>query len=46
MGFMKKNFGKMVSAFAFLVAVCSVNSTCVYVVHQPKVPESAMKLKN
>lgn len=36
---------KCVAAFAFLATIVSVNSACTFVVHQPEVPEEAMKLK-
>lgn len=36
---------KCVAAVAFLTTIVSVNSACTYYVHQPEVPEEAMKLK-
>lgn len=36
---------KGVAAFAFIATIVSVNSACTYIVHQPEVPEDAMKLK-
>lgn len=36
---------KSVAAFAFVATLVNVNSACTFFVHQPKVPEEAMKLK-
>ncbi len=49
----KKGFEKIVSYFlgttitslAFIVTAFSVNSACIYIMHQPKLPESAKKMR-
>lgn len=40
-----KRLGHVVAVFALVVATCNVNSACVFIVHQPDIPESAAKLK-
>lgn len=45
MDYLKKHFGTILAAAALFVTTCNVNSTCVYVVHQPHMPECAKKLK-
>lgn len=37
--------GKVVASLAVLVTAFNVNSTCMYLIHQPKLPEEASKLK-
>lgn len=36
---------KGVAAAAFLTTFVSVNSACTFLVHQPELPDEAMKLK-
>ncbi len=38
-------YGKVISGLALLVAVVSANSTCLFYLHQPELPESASKLR-
>lgn len=38
-------FGGVIAAFALVITTLNVNSTCVYFAHQPKLPESAKKLR-
>lgn len=45
MKYLKKNFGTLLAAFALFVTTCNVNSACIFVVHQPKVPASALALR-
>lgn len=46
---MKKFLRKLplncMAALALMVTAVSVNQACFYIVHQPEVPEAAMKLK-
>lgn len=37
--------GSMVAAFALMVTALNVNTTCVYIAHQAKLPDSAEKLR-
>jgi len=37
--------GKCIALFAVIVTTLSVNTACVYIAHQPKLPESAIKLQ-
>lgn len=32
-------FGRLLASIALLLAVCSVNSTCVFMTYQPDIPE-------
>ena len=49
----KKGFEQIVSYFlgttitslAVIVTAISVNSACIYIMHQPKLPESAKKMR-
>jgi len=38
-------FGGFVATFALIVTTLNVNTTCAYFAHQPKLPESAKKLR-
>lgn len=35
----------LIAAFALVVTTLSANSTCVFFMHQPKLPEQATKLR-
>ena len=37
--------GSLVSLFAFMVTALNVNSTCVYIAHQSKLPDTSKKLR-
>jgi len=37
---------KIVVGLAFLTVYANINSTCMFMVHQPKLPENAKKLRN
>lgn len=41
--FMK--FAKVFAAVALMITAANVNTTCMVVIHQPKLPESADKLR-
>lgn len=36
--------GRIVASLALMVTALNVNSTCMYLIHQPKLPEGAEKL--
>lgn len=38
-------FGSMFAALAMVVTTFTMNSTCAFLMHQPKLPESAKKLR-
>jgi AgrD protein len=38
-------FAGMVAALALLITAANMNITCVLVIHQPKLPEGAEKLR-
>lgn len=38
-------FGGIVASLALAVTTMNVNSTCIFVVHQPKLPKGAEKLR-
>ena len=38
-------FAGMIAALALMVTVANVNVACAVVIHQPKLPEGAMKLR-
>lgn len=42
--FIKKHSG-LLAALALVVTTFTVNSTCIFTMHQDKVPESAKKLR-
>lgn len=42
---LSKEVKKMGASLARLSAACTANSTCVFIVHQPKVPEAVKRLK-
>ena len=37
--------GRIVAAIAIMVTTLNVNSTCMYMIHQPTLPDSAKKLR-
>ncbi len=37
--------GSMVASLALLVTALNVNTACVYIAHQPKLPDSAKKFR-
>ena len=37
--------GSMAASFALMVTALNVNTACVYIAHQPKLPDSAEKLR-
>lgn len=37
--------GKFIASFALIVTTFSVNTACVFIAHQPKLPESAKELQ-
>lgn len=43
--FLRKLPFKCMAALALMVTAVSVNQACFYTIHQPEVPEAAMKLK-
>ena len=40
-----KKYSGVVAAFAVVVTTFIANSTCIYILHQDKMPESAKKLR-
>ena len=40
-----KKYSGVVAAFAMIVTTLVANSTCIYILHQDKMPESAKKLR-
>lgn len=46
---MKNNWlytlGSLVSAFALMITTLNVNTTCYWIIHQPKLPKEAKKLR-
>jgi cyclic lactone autoinducer peptide len=38
-------FAGMVAGVALLLTTFNMNSTCIYIAHQPKLPEQARKLR-
>ena len=38
-------FGKTIGSLALLVTITNVNSTCLFIAHQPEIPKKANKLK-
>lgn len=40
-----KRYGHIVSAFALVITTISANNMCFYIFHQPKLPETAKKLR-
>jgi len=47
-GILKKllySLGGIVASFAVMVTTMSVNTTCLYIMHQPELPESTKKLR-
>lgn len=43
---LSKDVKKVGASLARLSAACTANSTCVFIVHQPKVPEAVKKLRH
>lgn len=39
------SLGGMVATLAVVVTTLNVNATCLYMAHQPKLPDSARKLR-
>lgn len=39
------NSSKVVASVALFVTALNVNSVCMYIAHQPKLPEAAKKLR-
>lgn len=37
--------GNIVTSLALMVTALNVNTACVYIAHQPKLPDSAKKLR-
>jgi cyclic lactone autoinducer peptide len=37
--------GKCIASFALIVTTLSVNTACVYIAHQSKIPDSAKELQ-
>jgi len=42
---MKKSMDKLIAKAALVVTKANVNSSCVFLAHQPKMPEAAKKLR-
>lgn len=40
-----KKYSGIIAAFAMLVTTVVANSTCIYIMHQDELPESARKLR-
>lgn len=40
-----KRISNVLAMLALFITTCNVNSTCVFYVHQPEIPEKAEKLK-
>lgn len=40
-----KKYGNIVSAFALVITTISANNMCFYIFHQPKLPDTAKKLR-
>ena len=38
-------YGSILAAFALVVTTMTMNSTCIFVTHQEKLPEAAKKLR-
>ena len=38
-------FGSIVASFAWLITIYSMNTACIYITHQSKIPDSAKKLR-
>ena len=37
--------GSVVASFAVMITSINVNTTCMFIAHQPKLPDSAKKLR-
>ena len=37
--------GSTIATFAVIITTLNVNTTCLYMAHQPKMPESSKKLR-
>lgn len=38
-------FGKILASLALLVTTMNANTTCIFITHQPELPEDAKKLR-
>lgn len=38
-------FGKVLAALAIFVTAANVNSACIFITHQPELPQNAKKLR-
>lgn len=38
------SFGRLVASFSFIVTLLNTNTTCLFLAHQPKLPQGAEKL--
>lgn len=38
-------FSGIIASLALMVTIMNVNSACIFLVHQPKLPEGAQKLR-
>ncbi|WMJ77722.1 MULTISPECIES: cyclic lactone autoinducer peptide [unclassified Sedimentibacter] len=38
-------FGSVIASFALMITALNVNSTCYFLIHQPKLPKGAEKLR-
>lgn len=38
--------GGVIASFALMVTAMNMNATCICLIHQPKLPEGAAKLRN
>ncbi len=39
------NLGKVVASLALMITAFNVNTTCVYIAHQKKIPDSAKRFR-
>lgn len=37
--------GKCIALFALIITILSINTACIYIAHQPKIPKSAKALQ-
>lgn len=42
---MKKGMLKLIACSAFLITLCNVNQACMFWANQPRIPETAKKLR-
>jgi cyclic lactone autoinducer peptide len=38
-------FGSVIASFALMITALNVNTTCYFLIHQPKLPKGAEKLR-